>query len=109
MSFKEEWDILKQEADQTAKNNGFQDGERNLGEMIALIHSEISEALEALRAHNPPSEKIPEFSGAEEELADAVIRIMNMSAYCKYDIAGAILAKMAYNKTRPHKHGGKKF
>lgn len=107
--FKEEWDKLQNEAYETAKKSGFHEGERNLAEMIALMHSELSEALEALRVGNPTSEKLPSRSHVEEEFADVVIRIMNMAAYCKYDIASAILDKMAYNKTRPFKHGGKKF
>src|SRR4051812_43440392 len=44
---------------------------------IALIHSELSEALEGLRMGNPPSEHIPEFSAAEEECADVIVRLLD--------------------------------
>lgn len=82
---------------------------RNDGELIALIHSELSEALEALRHGDPPDDKVPEFRGAETEMADAIIRIMDMGVARGWRIAEALVAKMAFNETRPHRHGGKKF
>ena len=82
---------------------------RNDGELIALIHSELSEALEALRHGDPPDDKVPEFRGAETEMADAIIRIMDMGVARGWRIAEALVAKMAFNETRPHRHGGKRF
>ncbi len=104
-----------EEAHQLSKSKGWYDGgERNIGEMIALIHSEASEALEEVRSgksltevyYNEGSKK-PEGFGVE--IADVVIRIMDLCKYTGVDLEKMIELKHAYNKTRPHKHGNKKF
>lgn len=91
------------------KAHGWHDENPNKGEMVALIHSEASELLEAIRHGNPPSDHIPEFSGAEEELADIIIRCLHMGARFGWDVPKAILAKVEFNRNRPFKHGGKLF
>jgi|TARA_B100000902_G_C27293635_1_gene908663 NTP pyrophosphatase (non-canonical NTP hydrolase) len=108
MSFEKEWNKLAKRIFTNAVNHGFWQGGkdgRNDGEAMALIHSEISEALEAMRSDNPTSSKILEFSSVEEELADAVIRIMDYCFGKDLDIAGAILAKIEYNYSRDYMHG----
>lgn len=94
-----------------ARDKGWYDGSsaRSLPELIALMHSELSEALEAARHDNPPSEKIPEFSGVEEELADCIIRILDASAFMGLNLGGALVAKIEHNLTRPTRHGGKMY
>lgn len=73
---------------------------------LCLIHSEISEALEEIRKSVPEgSEKIPGFSKLEEELADAVIRIMDFANAYHLNLPEAIVAKHRYNVGREHKHG----
>jgi NTP pyrophosphatase (non-canonical NTP hydrolase) len=107
--FVEAWNHTAAAVNDTAKAKGWWDKERNDGEIIALMHSELSEALEALRHGNPPDDHIPAFSGAEAEMADVVIRIMDYGQARGLRIAEAIEAKMAYNNNRPRKHGGKVF
>lgn len=96
---------LQQECYELSNKNGFWDHSPSAGEKIALMHSELSEALEALRHNNPPDDKVPEFTAAEVELADAVIRILDFAGKHNYRLAEAILAKHKFNSTRPYKHG----
>ena len=99
----------QQRVHEIAKSKGWWDNPPEDGTIIALMHSELSEALEALRKGNPESEKIPGFSQVEEELADVVIRIMDYSQAKGLNLGGAILEKAQYNTGREYKHGGKEF
>lgn len=101
------FDALMREAHDTAMEKGFWESD-NPGEKIALMHSELSEALDALRKGNPESMKIPGFQHATEELADCIIRILDFAGHFNLNLSEAIIAKMEHNALRPHKHG-KKF
>ena len=84
-------------------HQGFWDCD-NFGEKIAMIHSEISEALEAHRK-GLNSDHLPGFSGVAEELADAVIRIFALAGRMGIPLGEALIAKSLFNLTREHKHG----
>jgi NTP pyrophosphatase (non-canonical NTP hydrolase) len=107
--FEVEFTAIAEKVNCIACDKGWWKGDRNDGELIALMHSELSEALEGLRHGNPPSDHIPEFSAVEEELADVIIRIMDYSVAKKQRVAEAVLAKIAFNSVREYMHGGKKF
>ncbi len=68
-------------------------------EKIAMVHSELSEALEAMRK-DLMDDKIKNRKGAEVELADAVVRILDIAEFFDLDIASAMLEKMDYNDKR---------
>lgn len=112
------------------------DGERNMGEMIALMHSELSEALESYRNSEPPlwyahslgfyrgytgprhelatqrasghDGQLGKPEGIASEFADVIIRILDTCETLEIPIVEALIAKHNYNLTRPYRHGGKR-
>ena len=105
------FNFLAKQVYQNAVNKGFWEhdfGEVTDAQRIALIHAEISEALESIRKNHPKSEKISEFTETEEEFADCIIRIMELAGKRGYKVSEAVVAKMKYNLNRPYKHE-KKF
>lgn len=74
-------------------------GKALVAEKLALVHSEVSEALEGHRK-SLPDDKLPNRPMIEVELADAMIRILDLAGALKLDIGGAIQEKRAYNQTR---------
>lgn len=95
--------------------NGVNKNDPNvIGWKLALVHSEINEALEGMR-NGKMDDHLPHRLSIEVALADAVIRIMDLCGALDLDLTGAIIEKLAYNTQRPdHKpaaraaDGGKK-
>lgn len=90
--------------------NGWYDKEVEVGTVLALIHSEISEALEEWRKGGDLDAiyyegKKPEGFGVE--LADALIRILDASYRFGLNMDDLVAMKLAYNRTRGYRHGGK--
>jgi NTP pyrophosphatase (non-canonical NTP hydrolase) len=94
-----------------AKKHGFYDNPQfNIMEKLALIHSEVSEAVEDYR-NSKMKLKIKKSGkpiGFPSELADIVIRVGDLAGYLKINLDSVIKLKMKYNKSRPFMHGGKK-
>jgi NTP pyrophosphatase (non-canonical NTP hydrolase) len=88
-------------------------GPKNIPEMLALLHSEVSEALEDYRdgkmaltfAKDAQNNAKP--CGFPSEIADILIRVGDLAGHLGIDLEEAVRAKMAHNATRPHRHGGK--
>lgn len=102
---------LVQEIHTNARKHGWWDEDRSFGDVIALCHSELSEALEEYRAGHMPTEIYFSNDGKPEgvpiELADCIIRIFDYCGQKNIDINTAIQIKHEYNKERPYRHGNK--
>jgi NTP pyrophosphatase (non-canonical NTP hydrolase) len=92
-----------------AKEKGWCDRPIQVPEMVALIHSETSEALECYRNGEPLSHTGPDGKpeGISSEFADIIIRIGHYATILGFDLETAVQAKLRYNAARPYRHGGK--
>jgi NTP pyrophosphatase (non-canonical NTP hydrolase) len=101
------------------KSKGFWDNERNVGELLMLVTSELGEAMEAHRkgnftpglfkgsSHTPAAFEANIKDTFEDEIADAVIRLLDLAAGLKIDLEWHIRSKVEYNLSRPKLHGKK--
>lgn len=91
-----------------ADNHGWHNPSCDLATDLLLVHSEVSEACEALRkghVHYHPDNH----ATVEEELADVIIRVMHIAAKNNLDIERTVWEKHRYNIQRPYRHGNKAF
>jgi len=121
--------ILSKQLHENNKAKGFYEDEKNIGEMLCLIHSEVSEALEADRKNSYADldkfnsgfhNRVKSYDIAwkevfelhikdtfKDELADVMIRVMDLAAFKKINLEKHIELKMFYNSLRAYKHGKK--
>lgn len=100
----------RKESWQIAEEHGWHEGQINVPERLALIHSEVSEALEDHRngAFELRTDECGKPVGFPSEIVDVLIRVFDLAGQLGIDLDRAYEIKTAYNRTRSYRHGGKK-
>lgn len=104
--------------------NGWFEADRTFGDEVALLHSEVSEMLEDFRSKGDAGAYYMDEGGetyltshqdyegnkplgVPSECADVLIRLLDTCARYDIDLEAEVVAKLKYNATRGHRHGGK--
>lgn len=89
---------------------GWNDRPIPIPEMVALIHSEASEALESYRNNEPIAwtDDAGKPQGIASEFADILIRVAHYASLLRIDLELEVERKLNFNRTRGYRHGGKK-
>ncbi len=90
---------LAEKAHANAREKGFWEGKKNFLEGLMLVTSELGEATEAFRKDD--------WDNVKEELADVMIRVMDLSEGFGINIEEEVIKKIEFNRTRPYKHNKK--
>lgn len=110
-TFVRAWADVAKRVHDTANANGFWDEAKTndlnlvISSKLCLVHSEISEGLEAVRHGQPADDKLVQHPALGVEMADAIIRLMDLATFLNIDLPTIIEDKVRYNKSRPFKHG----
>jgi NTP pyrophosphatase (non-canonical NTP hydrolase) len=101
---------LRDEIAEINEEKGWTTTGRSFGDQMALIHTEVSESFEEYRNGRAPdvtyyTDGKPE--GIPSELADIIVRVLDTAGEFGIDMDEIMTEKLAYNRTRPHRHGGK--
>jgi NTP pyrophosphatase (non-canonical NTP hydrolase) len=106
---------MQLEVTENNKDHGWYDTNRSFGDDVSLLHTEVSEMYEAFRRwglhdwtlNQESGGPLPKPEGVGSEVADVFIRLLDTCERYGIDLQAEYERKMAYNRTRPYRHGGK--